>query len=124
LQGTRLVLADRRAAAWALDPAEAMLMLPSAIFSPANTGVSCRQHCHQHLSMKCQDDQLYWGNTCEQLMAAFDCESGCGHQVGAEIPCYVTDPSQPTFHQCLVLDQMTSQCDASHKSTNRLCTCV
>lgn len=68
-------------------------------------------------------DQHEFANNCEAMREAFACELGCGHQVGAEIPCYVHQSKRDTFQQCLVTDEVTSLCGASHPATTRLCGC-
>ena len=54
----------------------------------------------------------------------FPCEGGCGHQVGDEIPAYVSDPSANTYRQCLTSEQKMPRCGASHRSTSRVCRCT
>lgn len=51
------------------------------------------------------------------------CENGCGHQVGAEIPCYVAAVTEPTYRQCLISDSGRNNCGAKHHATQRLCAC-
>ena len=65
-----------------------------------------------------------FANNCEALLEHFPCEAGCGHQIGDEIPCYVSDPTSQTYRQCLVTEQRMPRCRASHGSTTRLCVCV
>ena len=78
-----------------------------------------------HGAMKASRGQ--WRTPCWLLasrQAHFDCEAGCGHQVGAELPAYVSSPTLDTYQQCLVSDISVSSCSAKFAKTSRLCRCV
>ena len=123
----RLVLVDRRAGAALLEAAgkgsEAWRPAVGITMAAARKGQSCDDRCRT-LRKRCSERELEFANNCEALIANFPCEAGCGHQIGDEIPCYVSDPLAPTFRQCLVTEQRMPQCHASHPSTSRLCACI
>jgi len=89
----------------------------------AQKGQSCDAFCVGH-QMRCDPRELEFLNRCSFLKANFPCENGCGHQVGFELPAYVSDPRADTALQCLVTDEAVSTCKAGHRSTSRLCGCV
>jgi hypothetical protein len=122
----RVLIVDRRAAAALLEAAgkgeEAWRPKVGAVTVAANRGQSCDERCKG--KGRCVERELEFANNCDALMAHFPCENGCGHQIGDEIPCYVSDPAAPTFRQCLVTEQRMPKCSARHPSTSRLCVCV
>jgi hypothetical protein len=73
---------------------------------------------------RCDGRSIPFLNNCAMLQSHFPCEAGCGHQVGDEIPCYVSDPQQPTHRQCLISDEGKASCGAAHRSTRRICPCL
>mmetsp|Transcript_17449 Transcript_17449/g.31476 ORF Transcript_17449/g.31476 Transcript_17449/m.31476 type:complete len:560 (-) Transcript_17449:116-1795(-) len=121
--GAKIFLVDRRQADKWLPANEQVHPSPGLQVLAANPGESCAEHCLQK-GMQCSEPDLEYVNTCEALKKAFPCEYGCGHQAGKEIPCYVHDETRDTKLQCLVTDTSISKCDASHKSTTRLCACI
>ena len=59
------------------------------------------------------------------LAAHFPCPAGCGHQLGVELPAYVTSKAEATAGQCLIANGgATPTCAAKHRATQRLCVCV
>mmetsp|Transcript_21667 Transcript_21667/g.50652 ORF Transcript_21667/g.50652 Transcript_21667/m.50652 type:complete len:791 (+) Transcript_21667:45-2417(+) len=83
----------------------------------------CAGACQQ-IGMGCKPAYMDFVNNCEMLKQHFPCEAGCAHQVGKELPAYVTDMDQPTRQQCLVTFISKMTCDGHHPSTARLCACV
>lgn len=118
-----MILADRRKSFNVLPDSQLDKPHPNIIVDKAQPGQSCSQFC-TGIGGRCHDKMLEFVNTCAKLRTYFPCESGCGHQVGQEIPCYVHDTSRDTAQQCLVTDDVMSVCTASHPSTTRLCACV
>ena len=119
-----LFLIDRRSSIFG-DSNQLLRISPDVKKVGAKRGESCDSACRRNNGKRCLESSLEFLNRCDALKEIFLCESGCGHQVGAEIPCYVDDPSQPTHHQCLVSDGGGAiRCSPSHKSTRRLCGCV
>jgi len=121
--GAELLLVDRRKAAGWLREEEQWLPHSSRKVSKAKPGESCDGLCRR-LGMRCDARELEFVNTCELLKSEFACESGCGHQVGLEIPCYVHDSHRDTALQCLVTDDAKPTCGAQCPATTRLCACV
>mmetsp|Transcript_43297 Transcript_43297/g.69711 ORF Transcript_43297/g.69711 Transcript_43297/m.69711 type:complete len:264 (+) Transcript_43297:178-969(+) len=117
------VFADARKAWDYISPVEQMHPKPGIAIIPGNRGLSCSQVC-SNSGKRCEQSQLQFANTCEELMKAFACEAGCGHQMGYEIPSYVVESSERTYRQCLVADEVVSTCGASHPITRRLCACI
>mgnify|MGYP006169475773 CR=1 FL=1 len=117
-----LYLADRRTCAF-LRPAERFERAASAQLFGGELGESCTQLCARK-QMRCEDAQLPFANKCSLLKEAFPCEQGCAHQVGAEIPCYVSDAARNTHQQCLVTWEMSPTCDIFASFSRRLCVCV
>ena len=120
-KGRRLFLAERRSADYIHDH-EKLKPSPNMKVIGARRGEPCAVACKRN-NLLCKDDDLEFVNSCESFKGVFGCESGCGHQVGAEIPCYVAKQSEPTFRQCLVSDSGRIGCLASHPATQRLCAC-
>lgn len=89
----------------------------------ANKGENCVAACGRE-GGTCDDQQLHLLNNCHDLKSVFPCEEGCAHQVGMELPAYVTEPREPTYRQCLVTFMATLNCVKSHAHTSRLCACV
>eukprot|EP00658_Telonema_sp_P-2_P072300 TRINITY_DN61459_c0_g1_i1.p1 TRINITY_DN61459_c0_g1~~TRINITY_DN61459_c0_g1_i1.p1 ORF type:complete len:473 (+),score=96.51 TRINITY_DN61459_c0_g1_i1:147-1565(+) len=116
-----VLLADRRECEM-LEKSEQLRPNPQAKTLPAEINESCAQACQRH-KMRCEEAELVFMNSCRVLMRHFRCEAGCGHQVGPDIPNYVTNRAEPTFQQCLISDGGT-KCGAAHPSTQRLCACV
>jgi hypothetical protein len=119
--GRPLLLADVRKAEY-INPNEKVLPRKDMIKAAANMGESCTAAC-QRLQLPCLESELEFMNTCEAFDGVFECENGCGHQIGAEIPCYVADRGQQTYQQCLVTDAGAITCGSHHRSTRRLCAC-
>ena len=121
-KGVPLLLADRRVCPY-LRAAEQIRPDPAVQYRAAQQGESCTKTCAA-AGMRCRGDHLQWANNCEVLARLFPCEAGCGHQIGEEIPCYVQDRTQVTHQQCLTTDGAVRSCDASHRSTSRVCPCA
>jgi len=121
--GARIVLVDRRQGGDWLPEEEQIHPHPQLKVAGANPGESCDDFCVSQ-GMQCSEPDLEFVNNCNELKKAFPCESGCGHQAGKEIPCYVHDKTRDTSEQCLVTDTTVSLCSASHPSTTRLCACI
>jgi hypothetical protein len=119
-----VLLVDRRAPASDWLPARWRLRLPAGALTvaAAAAGESCDATCVARGS-RCDDAQLQWANDCAALRAHFRCEAGCGHQLGDEIPCYVTERGRDTHAVCLHGDA-PSKCAARFGATRRLCVCV
>ena len=123
IAGTTVLLVDRRAGARWLPAAERIERRADARTIAARApGVSCDRACEAE-GMRCDEAQLQFANTCAELRSHFPCEHGCGHQLGDEIPCYVTDRARDTSLVCLHSD-VVSKCAAAFRSTTRLCVCV
>jgi hypothetical protein len=73
--------------------------------------------------LRCYDSEITFVNNCEALQSVFACEAGCGHQIGDELPAYVTDPTERTYRQCLITDGAHNTCQFSHRATQRVCPC-
>lgn len=68
---------------------------------------------------------LVFADACAALAAHFPCPAGCGHQLGVELPAYVTSKAEATAGQCLIANGgATPTCAAKHHATQRLCVCV
>ena len=122
---TVLLLIDKRTDDYV--PEKERLLRPEGVVAVGGgNGENCDVVCQKRGGGKrCSKESLEFLNKCTELKKIFHCENGCGHQVGAEIPCYVEDRNQPTHHQCLVTDGGGAMsCKSSHKSTQRLCGCV
>ena len=117
----RVILADRRQCPY-LDAKEMMRPEPTARNVAAAAGQTCVQAC-KHAGGSCRDRELEWANSCEAMRDHFPCEAGCGHQVGTELPAYVTSPSLDTHQQCLITDIAFPKCDSKYEKTARLCHC-
>uniref|UniRef100_A0A7S4DZD4 alpha-1,3-mannosyl-glycoprotein 2-beta-N-acetylglucosaminyltransferase n=1 Tax=Lotharella globosa TaxID=91324 RepID=A0A7S4DZD4_9EUKA len=117
------VFADKRKAWNYLKPEDQLKPKPQAIKVKGNNGESCSGACRR-VQKRCDPREIQFVNTCEALLDSFACEAGCGHQMGMEIPSYVITPSERTYQQCLVADEVVSTCEAAHPVTRRLCACV
>ena len=89
----------------------------------AKQGESCNSAC-RNLGLDCDEMQIEFLNSCEAMENIFDCDNGCGHQVGLELPCYVSAKSEATFKQCLITNEGTPNCYASNVNTERACACA
>jgi hypothetical protein len=123
LTNDRVFLVDKRSGSGFLSNEESMLPSPHSEVVTAPKGASCTQRCSS-AGKKCFDAELEFVNNCESLLAHYPCEEGCGHQIGLEIPVYVSDSRAATFRQCLVTEQKMPKCTATHQHTSRLCACV
>jgi len=86
-------------------------------------GQTCSATCVSN-GLRCDAGAMAYVNNCKSLLDHFPCEQGCAHQVGKELPVYVSDASRDTGKQCLVTFISPMGCDGSHPSTSRLCACV
>lgn len=107
---------------------EERLVEPSARVLRAPKGVSCTSVCNE-LGLRCNDLNLQTvayppGRACVLMRTHFDCELGCSHEVGTEIPAMVVDKKEKTVGQCLTAISAVPTCDSAHPSTRRLCSCV
>ena len=77
--------------------------------------------------MMCRQDLLNLLNTCQAMNEKFPCRD-CIISFGFEQPAYVSpllNPNDNNAGKCLVSSQPEkTSCDASHKSTLRLCACA
>ncbi len=71
----------------------------------------------------CSRPDFWFINSCTELRRHFHCERGCNVVLGDDVPNYVVNPAQITFHQCLITQRLPL-CQASHNDTVRLCPCV
>ncbi|CAE7203368.1 Mgat1 [Symbiodinium natans] len=117
-----LALIDRRQGEGILPEKDLWRAEPGNILMKAKPGKSCDSACGA-VGLKCDIRQMEYANNCKALKQHFPCENGCGHQVGAEIPCYVHEKTRDTALQCLVTDESAPNCSAQHPATTRLCTC-
>jgi hypothetical protein len=120
-RGKQLFLADKRAAKY-IHEHEKIKPNVNMKLVGAQRGEDCSSACRRN-NLRCTEEDLAFANDCEKFKGIFECEKGCGHQVGAEIPCYVAKKSEPTFQQCLISDSGRNSCSASHPATKRLCAC-
>jgi len=118
-----IVFADQRKAKAYLRSSD--IIRPNSVgeLFAGKPGQSCTTVCRAK-GKRCEEKELNFANTCEALLAKFPCEAGCGHQMGLEIPSYVTDPKERTYQQCLVSDEVYPKCNAKHPITARLCICI
>lgn len=121
-QGLPLLLVDRRSSRGYLQKTEQLRFGPDFEVIAGSKGLSCDEVC-QRRGSTCDKMQLYFLNDCNLLRKHFECEAGCAHQVGKELPVYVPDEFQPTYRQCLLTFISPMSCDAKHASTSRLCAC-
>ena len=147
-----LILADRRTAAQFLREDERILPNPAVELVGANAGEDCMDACARaaiELNMRgksgkgksgskraplagspavnvwqCEGRHFQFINNCEALARVFECEAGCGHQIGLEIPCYVSAMGEDSYQQCLVTDGARTTCESRHPNTERLCPCA
>jgi len=119
----RLLLVDRRSSRGYLNPTENIAMGSNSRAVAGVRGASCTGTCALR-GEQCNNNELYFVNTCKALEQHFGCEAGCAHQVGKELPVYVPDETQPTYRQCLATLVSPMHCEASHASTARLCACT
>ncbi|CAE7941015.1 Mgat1 [Symbiodinium necroappetens] len=118
-----LALIDRRQGEGLLPENELWRADPGNVITKAQPGQSCEMACSK-AGLRCDPRQLEFANNCNALKQHFPCENGCGHQVGAEIPCYVHDMKRDTALQCLVTDESAPSCASMHPATTRLCMCT
>jgi len=118
-----VLLVDVRSPRQYLEPHVQKKLSPLCVPVLGEQGESCLDACKRG-SLVCDDEQLYFLNECNRLQDAFPCEDGCAHQVGEELPVYVSDPEQMTYRQCLVTFISAMHCHTSHESTRRLCACM
>ncbi|KAH8074519.1 alpha-1,3-mannosylglycoprotein 2-beta-N-acetylglucosaminyltransferase [Aureococcus anophagefferens] len=118
-----LYVADARKCAW-LAPGERVDRPAAAVTAPARAaGVSCDEACAGR-GLRCDARLLVFADACAALAAHFPCEAGCGHQLGVELPAYVTSKAEATAGQCLIANGgATPTCAAKHRATS-LCVCV
>ena len=119
-----LYVADARKCAW-LAPGERVDRPAAAVTAPARAaGVSCDEACAGR-GLRCDARLLVFADACAALAAHFPCPAGCGHQLGVELPAYVTSKAEATAGQCLIANGgATPTCAAKHRATQRLCVCV
>jgi len=84
---------------------------------------TCTETCTEK-GLQCRLDQMPFLNDCDELRKVFPCEQGCAHQVGKELPVYVSASIESTFQQCLVTFISPMSCEGKHKSTTRICACM
>mmetsp|Transcript_86147 Transcript_86147/g.135989 ORF Transcript_86147/g.135989 Transcript_86147/m.135989 type:complete len:678 (-) Transcript_86147:37-2070(-) len=118
-----VILVNRRESASFLPFDEQWHPRKDSLVGPARKGESCGKYCSEN-NLHCEPKELEYVNHCSTLKRYFPCESGCGHQVGGDIPSYVHDARADTAFQCLVTDDVMPSCKDFHKSTTRLCVCV
>lgn len=87
---------------------------------------SCVSVCEEK-GLLCNANYLDLANSCDVLQQHFGC-SGCDQSIGNEQPSYI-DPSSPVGQgkgrTCLITTAPErSTCEAKHKYTMRLCTCL
>ncbi len=116
-----VVLVDARHSDFAPGPLR-VLRQPTLEVVAAAQQTSCDATCAAR-SMRCDASQFDFINTCAELAKHFPCEQGCQLIVGDDIPNYVNDPTDYQHQMCLVTDA-SSTCQASHRSTKRICPCV
>ena len=119
-----LYVADARKCAW-LAPGERVDRPAAAVDVAARAaGVSCDEACAGR-GLRCDARLLVFADACAALAAHFPCPAGCGHQLGVELPAYVTSKAEATAGQCLIANGgATPTCAAKHRATQRLCVCV
>jgi len=121
--GAVVFMVDRRLGEQLLPDQDVWKPSPRRVVQAALPGQSCDQHCGG-AGLRCDERELEFVSSCRYLREAFPCESGCGHQVGDELPAYVHDAKRDTARQCLVTDDKVPTCKASSPATTRLCACV
>lgn len=121
--GVSVLAVDRRSVGRYLRPEETLSRHPSMKPVAATVGASCHEACSA-MHLNCDVEQMPFLNDCNEMLIHFPCEDGCAHQVGAELPAYVSDRSEPTYQQCLVTFISSLNCEGKHPSTNRLCACM
>jgi len=114
---------DMRSKRSHLLPSEQLLRDPAMVPVTAAPEIDCLTAC-QKKGMHCDVDQMHFLNDCNELRKHFACEEGCAHQVGKELPVYVTGDVEATHKQCLVTFISPMSCTGQHKSTSRLCACM
>ncbi|CAK9007791.1 3-mannosyl-glycoprotein 2-beta-N-acetylglucosaminyltransferase (N-glycosyl-oligosaccharide-glycoprotein N-acetylglucosaminyltransferase I) (GNT-I) (GlcNAc-T I) [Durusdinium trenchii] len=120
-----LLLAEARDAAAVLEPGEGIAKNPNMRPVAADANQDCNAACATKLQgFKCDADQLPFVDRCSVMLEHFACEGGCGNQIGKELPCYVVNPDDVNFQQCLRSYSQFVSCNALHPNTRRLCACV
>eukprot|EP00927_Polykrikos_kofoidii_P072523 TRINITY_DN68627_c0_g1_i1.p1 TRINITY_DN68627_c0_g1~~TRINITY_DN68627_c0_g1_i1.p1 ORF type:complete len:772 (-),score=77.23 TRINITY_DN68627_c0_g1_i1:49-2364(-) len=117
-----VIAVDRRSAKQYLNPSERLDRMQEMRIIPGKRNKDCNDVCDAE-GMKCDAGQLHFANTCSELLQAFPCEQGCAHQVGKELPAYVSGDHESTHGQCLVTFISKLDCKGKHASTSRLCAC-
>ena len=118
-----LYLADSRRNDYINDDERLKLPQTAKILPASAPGVSCDDTCASH-HMHCQPKLLPFADTCDALTANFKCTNGCGHQLGIELPAFVTQASEATVGQCLIANGgAVPTCQSKHRATQRLCVC-
>eukprot|EP00736_Rhodelphis_marinus_P008798 Rmarinus@m.24180 len=120
-KGKQLLLVDQRRSPFI--PQEFLIEIDPALeFVAGSQGQSCRSTCVA-AGKRCSEPDFDFGNRCDVLMSHFPCEKGCGTEMGRDIPNYVSDKLNENFQRCLTTEDEPT-CDASHRSTSRLCPCM
>mmetsp|Transcript_126067 Transcript_126067/g.402952 ORF Transcript_126067/g.402952 Transcript_126067/m.402952 type:complete len:804 (+) Transcript_126067:203-2614(+) len=119
----QVLLVDRRSSHGYLLPSDQLRPSEGLAVVPAiGRDMSCSETC-QERGMRCDAEQLHFVNNCSLLQQHFDCKF-CAHQVGEELPVYVSESSNMNVGQCLVTFISPMKCDPKHAHTQRLCACV
>eukprot|EP00929_Paragymnodinium_shiwhaense_P084326 TRINITY_DN4507_c0_g1_i1.p1 TRINITY_DN4507_c0_g1~~TRINITY_DN4507_c0_g1_i1.p1 ORF type:complete len:836 (-),score=194.41 TRINITY_DN4507_c0_g1_i1:209-2716(-) len=119
-----VLMLDKRSPLDTLPEGSRIRLSKSTLVQTSKQGQSCNEACRElGPGHKCDVEQMEFMNDCNILKEHFGCEAGCAHQVGKELPCYVSDDKQPTWRQCLVTFISVMNCESKHKSTRRLCSC-
>lgn len=121
-RGSTFLLADQRFS----------MLLPEALRIFASTTLQAipgllSEDCHsvcRGVALTCEKQDFWFINTCKELKKHFPCERGCAMEVGPDLPNYVVGANLSTYQTCLIMEGGGSTCQASHKSTRRLCPCV
>ena len=124
-QGRVVLVVDRRTCTFLPETQRLTLPDNARIVAANAANQDCHETCRSQ-NLKCEDHLLrFISADCDALQKAFPCEHGCGHQLGTELPAYVTSPQEATFGQCLMTNHAKpSTCDAKHQATVRLCPCI
>jgi hypothetical protein len=96
----------------------------------AKPGMNCDSACQQlDGNFRCSLihlEQISFppSRACIMMRRLFPCENGCGHQMGLELPAYVSQIGGDTFGQCLSGESSYPTCGSSHSMTSRMCACL
>eukprot|EP00405_Crypthecodinium_cohnii_P037162 CAMPEP_0206544664 /NCGR_PEP_ID=MMETSP0325_2-20121206/11672_1 /ASSEMBLY_ACC=CAM_ASM_000347 /TAXON_ID=2866 /ORGANISM="Crypthecodinium cohnii, Strain Seligo" /LENGTH=633 /DNA_ID=CAMNT_0054043495 /DNA_START=226 /DNA_END=2123 /DNA_ORIENTATION=- len=107
-----LILADRRMSGFILPPSEVWRPSLQRLVGPARPNESCEDFCTRS-GQRCVAKELAFINQCNFLRTHFSCEAGCGQNLGADLPCYVTSSKRDTSRQCLTTDAAPT-CSGKH----------